>query len=77
MINYILYINLINLTTKKNSLERSTGFSGKRRTARIASTGGDAKTSPHIAAVSIPSPTNPAWAGSWPLPPPVDTLTNS
>lgn len=29
-------------------------------TAKIESTGGEAKTSPQIAAVSIPSPTNPA-----------------
>ena len=29
-------------------------------TARIEATGGEAKTSPQIAAVSIPSPTNPA-----------------
>lgn len=42
-----------------------------KHTERIASTGGLAKQSPHMAAVSIPSPTNPAWAGSWPLPPPV------
>ena len=39
-------------------------------TARIASTVGEAKTSPQIAAVSIPSPTYPACAGSCPLPPP-------
>lgn len=42
-----------------------------KHTAKIESTGGDAKTSPQIAAVSIPSPTKPACAGSWPLPPPV------
>ena len=42
-----------------------------KHTARIESTGGEENISPHIAAVSIPSPTNPAWAGSWPLPPPV------
>lgn len=29
-------------------------------TAKMESTGGEAKTSPQIAAVSIPSPTNPA-----------------
>lgn len=33
-------------------------------TARMESTGGEAKTSPQIAAVSIPSPTYPALAGS-------------
>ena len=43
----------------------------KKHTARIESTGGEENISPQIAAVSIPSPTNPAWAGSWPLPPPV------
>lgn len=43
----------------------------RKHTAKIESTGGEAKTSPQIAAVSIPSPTNPACAGSCPLPPPV------
>ena len=42
-----------------------------KHTARIESTGGEENISPQIAAVSIPSPTNPAWAGSCPLPPPV------
>lgn len=38
--------------------------------ARTASTEGDAKISPQTAAVSMPAPTYPACAGSWPLPPP-------
>lgn len=32
----------------------------RSHTARIESTGGEAKISPQMAAVSIPSPTNPA-----------------
>lgn len=32
----------------------------RNHTARIELTGGEAKTSPQIAAVNIPSPTNPA-----------------
>jgi hypothetical protein len=43
-------------------------------TARMESTVGEAKTSPQIAAVSIPSPTYPACAGSCPLPPPVSKM---
>jgi hypothetical protein len=43
----------------------------KKHTAKIESTGGEVKTSPETAAVNIPGPTNPAWAGSWPLPPPM------
>jgi hypothetical protein len=40
-----------------------------------ASTLGEANRSPHTAAVSIPLPTNPACAGSWPEPPPEITAT--
>ena len=40
-----------------------------RIAATISPTGGLAKTSPHTAAVSIPLPTKPACAGSWPDPP--------
>ena len=46
----------------------------KKHTAKIESTGGEAKTSPEIAAVNIPGTTNPAWAGSWPLPPPMNKM---
>ena len=38
--------------------------------ARTASKLGEANTSPQTAAVSMPLPTNPAWDGSWPDPPP-------
>ena len=43
--------------------------------ASTASTLGEAKISPQTAAVSIPSPTKPACAGSWPEPPPEITAT--
>jgi hypothetical protein len=43
-----------------------TGFTKQTHTAKIESTDGEAKTSPETAAVNIPAPTNPAWAGSWP-----------
>ena len=36
---------------------------------------GDAKTSPQTAAVSMPGPTKPACAGSWPEPPPETSAT--
>lgn len=36
--------------------------------------GGEVKTSPETAAVNIPGPTNPAWVGSWPLPPPINNI---
>jgi hypothetical protein len=35
-------------------------FPQKKNTANMESTGGEAKTSPETAAVSIPGPTNPA-----------------
>ena len=38
--------------------------------ASTASTLGEANTSPQTAAVSMPAPTKPAWAGSCPAPPP-------
>jgi len=44
----------------------------KKHTAKIESTGGEAKTSPKTPAVNILGPTNLAWAGSWPLPPPMN-----
>jgi len=44
----------------------------KKHTAKIESTGGEAKTSPETVVVNILGPTNPAWAGSWPLPPPMN-----
>jgi hypothetical protein len=47
-------------------------YKKKTHTAKIESTDGEAKTSPETAAVNIPAPTNPAWAGSWPLPPPTE-----
>ena len=43
--------------------------------ASTALTEGDAKTSPQTAALSMPSPTNPACAGSWPEPPPEMSAT--
>ena len=46
----------------------------KKHTAKIESTGEEVKTSPETAAVNIPRPTNPAWAGSWPLLPPMNKM---
>ena len=51
------------------------GFATARKAVRIASEGGDAKTAPGTAAVSIPLPTNPTCAGSCPLPPPHTSVT--
>lgn len=45
-----------------------------KHTAKIESTVGEAKTSPQIEAVSNPSPTYPACAGSCPLPPPASQI---
>lgn len=42
---------------------------------RIWATLGDAKMLPHTAASRRPSPTKPAWAGSWPDPPPERSAT--
>ena len=49
----------------------------RKHTAKIESTGGEAKTSPQMEAVSIPSPTNPACAGSCPLPPPASQIISN
>src|SRR5229473_2909618 len=43
--------------------------------ATIWSGVGDVKTCPGQAASSMPKPTNPAWSGSWPLPPPDTSAT--
>lgn len=50
-----------------------------RMAVRTAETEGDANTPPSTAAVSMPSPMKPAWAGSCPLPPPlmIDTCIRS
>jgi len=47
------------------------------RQARMASAGGDAKTSPTTAAASIPLPTYPLCAGSCPDPPPAAAVFSS
>ena len=43
--------------------------------SRTAEAAGDANTPPQTAAVNMPSPTYPAKAGSWPLPPPEISVT--
>jgi hypothetical protein len=51
--------------------QQTARFAGHRLNGgqhRINARGG--KRSPHTAAVSIPLPINPTWAGSWPEPPP-------
>lgn len=60
-------------TQEQTKKKKKKSYEG-RLTARMESTGGEVKTSPPIAAVSIPSPTNPACAGSCPLPPPVSKI---
>ena len=45
--------------------------------ARICEAEGDAKISPAITTSSAPSPRYPAWAGSWPEPPPESNTTLS
>ena len=50
-------------------------FPTARRAARIDFVGGEVNTTPDTAADSIPVPTNPACAGSCPLPPPETRVT--
>lgn len=46
------------------------------KAAKISLGGGEANTEPATAAVSIPCPTKPAAKGSWPDPPPHNTVTS-
>jgi len=62
-------------TRPARPLSSPAGPAAARIAHSTASLEGDANTPPHTAALSIPAPTKPACAGSWPLPPPQMTAT--